>query len=427
MQTVKSRFRLENSMSFVIYFIIGLLVLFEHPSITVYLILAQLIRILLWPLSNSLLAVGGISFIYLFALPSLALNHFGMIDTGPYVAMYIIFIDTMRFCSLLLDRVNFPALKSMQSQKGYDWIVMIALIALACILPSILPEGDFRMIIGFMFPFGGALIFLEKTLMLGMTRLLAILTLLFFIAMIGVFISLYWSGYGRLVVGTYAVIPMVLVMSKLDIGLRLWQATLGAPVALALAAQSRYGFIEIEKVFIGSAGHHLIITEELDWRSLNVTPDWSEFWAQFSLMFLNWFPRSLWELKPLGVGLTAVDDWYGRAGFPDSFTISMGMFGETFYTLGEYAIIGNIIIVVALLLTRKVIGSLSRGFTAPIICFDISLLSYIWGGAATFGSRAWFLIFPVLIIGFFVGRFRSHGRDRSPVSLLQNVNEVSMS
>ncbi len=43
---------------------------------------------------------------------------------------------------------------------------------------------------------------------------------------------------------------------------------------------------------------------------------------------MNWFPRDLWQEKPVGIGYYFVDEWIGRTGYGEGYNISLGFIGE---------------------------------------------------------------------------------------------------
>lgn len=132
----------------------------------------------------------------------------------------------------------------------------------------------------------------------------------------------------------------------------------------------------------------------------------SAWFDQWLLLMGNWVPRDLWLDKPIGLGYAAVDDWIGREGFSDGYSISLGFIGEQYYLLGELYWLGIILAFATLVVLRDVVRKVSRGYVAPLIMFDVNLMSYVWGGGATFGSRLFFFLIPTILFIVMVDRIK---------------------
>jgi hypothetical protein len=59
-----------------------------------------------------------------------------------------------------------------------------------------------------------------------------------------------------------------------------------------------------------------------------------------------------------------------------------------------------------------VIVKLSGAFEAPAIMFDVWLLTYFWGGMASFASRAWYCIVPIVIYAVVLRRLNTSPAPR---------------
>jgi len=279
----------------------------------------------------------------------------------------------------------------------------------------IVGDGSLRAL-SFMMPYGISIVIFERLLQRNVRIYTVLMILFFYVLAVGLYVAVYWSGFGRIVIGTFVLMPVFLANAYRDIRLRAWQIVLFAPAALYVAQGSRYGQItNSEQLFIGSAGHHLIITSDIA-RKIGSADynSWASFLDQYSLLFFNWVPRAFWSGKPLGAGWLSVEDVYGRTGYSDGYTQSLGFIGEQYYLLGSGYIFGLLIVIVTLLLLRRFVVWLSDGYLTPVIIFDVNIISYLWGGAATFGSRVWFFLIPTLIFIFVTERFSSQGRYKRP-------------
>src|SRR5690606_31337698 len=204
----------------------------------------------------------------------------------------------------------------------------------------------------------------------------------------------HWSGYGRIVIGSYIMMPVLIAAHHRRFVIRIWHTAVAAPPALSLAIISRGGE-GLGNVGTGGAAHHLQLTTEVLASSHHLSSRWGEYFEQWLLFFLNWMPREWWPEKPLGVGSTFVDDWIGRAGFAANHSVSVGYIGESVYFLGPISPVGILIALLTLVVVRRMIQKFVIPAFSAVIAYDVMLISYVWGGYATFGSRAWFFIVPM--------------------------------
>ena len=168
-------------------------------------------------------------------------------------------------------------------------------------------------------------------------RIILFFLLFVYFVVLAIYIYIYWNGFGRLVIGAFALMPILIADHYRDFGLRIWHAIVVAPPLLALSHLSRYGgWGGWGDLAGGSSAHHLILTLQLVDSDIHILYGGIErFFEQYSLLFLNWFPREVWPNKPLGLAMVSVDEWIGRSGYGDGFSVSLGMFGEQIYLFGS--------------------------------------------------------------------------------------------
>ncbi|WP_417273517.1 hypothetical protein [Celeribacter halophilus] len=292
--------------------------------------------------------------------------------------------------------------------------IVCLLLVTSLVLNSML--GGVMATIGFVAPFAISLVYFERYLRAdSVSTFRALLVTGFYMVTIGIFVSFLWSGFGRIRIGSYILMPLLLLNFYRNIGIRTWQVVMAAPLLLFIAQASRYGSVaNAERFFLGSAGVHIIFTDDL-WggtthKYLGGFSAWLDQWL---LLLGNWFPSDLWPNKPIGLGYSSVDDWIGRDGFGDAFSISIGFIGEQYYLLGERYWMGLLANFATLLFLRKATTKLCRGYVIPLIIFDVNIMSYIWGGGAVMGSRLFFFLIPVILFSFQADRFKlSHVRVR---------------
>lgn len=371
----------------------------SNPSETLtWLVLGiQTIRMILENRRDSLGFAIGITFFALFAFPSIGMIVY---EQSPPLEVLGVFI-------LSSDIIKFSAGKKFKDAKRFSIsflpktrIIFVFLQLWMILSPFVLP-GD--SLLTLVVPLSISAVLLEAVMRNHPGERFSYFALFSFGVVFAAHLTFHWSGFGRLVVGTYLFFIVVLIMQYVDLGVRTWQFILVLPVALYFAQLSRYGEIEnLRTVLMGSAAHHMIVTQDAQAAAeRSGGQGWAVYLDQLSLLVLGWFPRAIWEDKPLGAGLFSVDIIYGRQGLPSSYTQSLGFWGEQYFLLGTTAWIGLVFVLIVLVLLRRLIVNLSEGFLTPIVAFDVSLLSFFWGGMAIFGSRVWFLVVPAIVFIFY--------------------------
>lgn len=152
----------------------------------------------------------------------------------------------------------------------------------------------------------------------------------------------------------------------------------------------------------GSISHHLYLTEYIKKLDVNYV---YHFYDQVILLFLSWIPRYVWQDKPIGIGYSSVDEIFFRSGYDDGYSQSIGYLGEIFYYFGNYYFFAIFLILFIFLILKLILNFLSYGYRSPMILFNTNLIIYLWGGMASFSSRIWFMVIPLLFTIFFLRLF----------------------
>ena len=291
-------------------------------------------------------------------------------------------------------------------------VVTIVLILGLSLVSNIFVSESALAKLGFVAPFAISLIYYERYLReADTTRVQGVFVFGFFLVVIVVYLAFFWSGFGRIDIGSYLLIPLLLLNYYRDVGIRTWQVVVLSPLLLYIAQASRYTSVDdSEKYFLGSAGVHLTFTDDLWGGDTHIEFGGLAAWfEQWLLLLANWVPRVLWSSKPVGLGASSVDDWIGRDGFGEGYSISLGFLGEQYYLLGEQFWLGLVLVFITLLAIRVSVQKLCRGYVVPLIMFDVNLMSYFWGGGGTFGSRSFFFLVPA--VGFVLLMDRYGGKS----------------
>lgn len=392
---------------------------FERGAITLTLLVLQVLRLVMRGYSDSLTISLSATAILLYAIPGSAIVLLLRLDVLPSVLLFIVFFDVMTAVSLRDPRQNQgPMRASLSNPKTKLLKLLLGGLLFWCALAGFLMDPDgFLSLMLFVAPYSVSLVLFERLLAARASLRIIIFWAIAYLIMLVFYVTFHWSGFGRLVIGGFALAPLLIINHHRDIALRTAALALLAPIVLYFAQLSRYGTIDdAESLLIGSAGHHLIVTNDvLNGEFYRFFGGIDIFISQYVLLFLNWVPRSWSQEKPIGVGFWSVDAVYGRDSLGETYNQSIGFLGELYLYLGPDFWIGGSFILITLLLLRRFIARYSYGFITPLVIFDVNLISYFWGGMATFGSRAWFMIVPALIMAWwFRGKLSARNSYTKP-------------
>lgn len=234
-----------------------------------------------------------------------------------------------------------------------------------------------------------------------------------FVVYILVYALFVWEGDGRIVVLSLALAPVLLTSLYRTVRVNGALLAAGGIFMVFLGRVLRFGWSDgLAGVAEDSGATHILMTSQL-WRGGDHAFPITTFWEQYQLYFLNWVPRNLWADKPLGVNYSFVDVFIGRAGLGEEFSTALGYFGENLFYSRTFWPLMVVIVTVTTVYTRKAIVRLTRPYVAPMIIFDVWLITLFWGGMAVFASRTWFSLFPIIGAILLLRR-----RGRRPVPLL---------
>lgn len=356
--------------------------------------------------------IKALIFCLLFAFPVLYFDFVTAYSYYKYLAISIFFLDFL----LLLDsrfflrgekfvvEINFPRLNF---PKLY--LILNFFLTSSLLLGALQGLGDFGRVIQFGL-FAVSLVFLESIARKGSLWQVYLSFFSYFIYAL-TFSVFVWSGFGRILLGTYILIPLILLIITGRIKLNLTLMFLVAPLFLIAAQISRHGNLSgFGDLVQGSSSSHIVFASRFYRDS---TSDYYGGFApwleQMSLLYLNWFPSSLWDDKPLGLGALAVDQWQGRVGVSDRYTLSPGLIGEQIYFLGDLYPLGLLATLFSLFFLRFIVSRVFGNYVVFRSIFYAMLFSLMWGGSATFGSRYWYYVIPLALF-IFVFKFFYDGR-----------------
>jgi len=342
--------------------------------------------------------------IMLYLIPSLAIRYYYAKDLTNILFLLIIFMDILKiFSTKYFNKKIYYKSSYVNNVLGY--LIYFLLISWSSIGPFLIPQSNSILgMLSFMFPHAIALIYLEKIIQNSKSTLDSTLVLMLHFIFMSIYFNNHWSGHGRIVLGFFILAPILIYMITNKISFRPWVVLTITPLALFILQFSRFNdSLNLETLFLSSAGYHLVLTELVSTKDFFFDGQgFQAFIDQYMLLFLSWFPREFWELKPEGIGHWSVDVMFDRSTIlsGEAYSQSMGFIGEQILMLGDYYIFGLIIVLISIIILRKIVIYFSYGSNVPALIFDLNLMSYFWGGMALFGSRVWFILIPVLVFNY---------------------------
>ncbi|TCD46818.1 hypothetical protein [Chlorobium sp. N1] len=366
-------------------------------------VIAQLVRILIDDPRDSLemmLAIIGVSMYYFSGLGLIYIA--GVDNVVGIVFSFIVIADILRaiFAGSQVIPLQRTITYSSIREYGVDRFVFFFLLLWASFSGLFIGYGGGKFLSLFLFtvPYAVSLIFFERILSYGVGRKVVVWLLALYVFMTVVYLAFYWSGFGRMIILGYVLVPILLASHYMDVKFRAWFVVLISPVASFVSHFSRYGSVsDVSDLTLGSAAHHIAVTSDAFqyyYSGLMYTSD--SFLDQYLLFLFNWVPRDMWPDKPIGAGWSSVGEMYGRAGYGEGYSQSLGFIGEQVYLLGPWFLVGLFVMIATLIVLRFFLIHASKGYVLPVILFDVSLMAYFWGGMASVGSRLWFALIPVL-------------------------------
>lgn len=339
---------------------------------------------------------------YLFVVPCISLAAFGYYKLVFILALAVVLCDLFILLTGKQEITIQSTTPSWVRLTQWDHLLWWGLIAFLFLAGSILPDGgQLTRQLSFNVPYALSLVIFERFCRLAPMQVIYRMLVVYLLA-VGFYVVFYWSGFGRIVIGSYILLPLLLAHQWRDIGLRVWQGIVIAPMAILVANISRHGdnasFAELHQ---GSIAAHMVLTRQLyDQMSYTQPIGWGGYWDQWLLLFLQWFPRAIWPDKPIGAGREYVEQTGLIYVTAEGHSVALGYMGEVLYYLGDEAAWGGIITFISLLLVRRFVRRAAGVYTAPVLAYDVFLISFLWGGVSLFGGRMSFIVLPMLAFIF---------------------------
>lgn len=364
-------------------------------------VVAVCIMVLLWPFSQqSLGAVLIFSAATLYVVPLISLLYVGIPASLALFALFAIIAYAMASAGSRVERMV-PALID-GIRANVNVLAMAGLLVGGLLVAS--QGGGYTQPIFAGFT-GLALVHFERVQWAGPGVVLRWACVAIFAAVIGVYSALLWDGFGRIVIISFLLLPVLVSMRYRLFTLHpLILGGLGG-LLVFVGRVLRFGISEgIAGISEDSGATHLILSSELLANHADNNSGTTLF-EQFQLFFLGWVPRELWPSKPLNINSLFVDSYIGRAGLSEEHSTALGFFGEQIYLAGDLWLLTALFAAVMVIAVRALIAQVARPYYAAVVVYDVWVVTLFWGGMASFAARAWFALIPLVLYVIFL-RYR---------------------
>ena len=217
------------------------------------------------------------------------------------------------------------------------------------------------------------------------------------LAAVLVYALLYWQGYGRLILASFALGPIMLAVHYRSFRLNVFAFSALAASLLFVGRVIRFGWSDgVAGLADDSGASPLTLTQGL-WQGSSQILNGEPYWHQWSLLFLQWCPRVLWPDKPIGLNYSFVDNFLGRQGLGEEHSTAIGYFGEHIFIAGDAWLLSTLALTGVIIVLLRIVRRLSHSYATPGIIYAAWLLTLFWGGMADFGSRVWLSLVPALL------------------------------
>lgn len=336
--------------------------------------------------SGSMALIGLFTGITVWIVPMLSLIYVGVEVMPAWISLYTIILRVMiRFSP------EYARLPSGSYWAAGNLFMIFVVLAIGLSLQA-LALGE----VFFHAAFACSLVNLERLHAASESPVLRLTGVALCLLSILVFSFLFWAGYGRLILSTLGISAVMITVYYGTF--RIWVLSFVAVSAalVFIGRVLRFGLSEGIGGLAEDSGATPIILTEMFWDS-QVTVFWTEpLWHQWSLLFLNWYPRAWWPEKPIGLNYTLVDAVLGRAGYGEEHSTAVSFLGEQIFLFPNWWIFTTALVISILIFLFRTVAKLAAPYFAPVALLQAWLLSFFWGGMATYGSRIWFTLVPMM-------------------------------
>ncbi|WP_374945165.1 hypothetical protein [Sphingomonas sp.] len=337
--------------------------------------------------STSLGAIVLFSAVTLFVVPLYALMYVNLGVSPAWLALYIL-LAMLLLAWLPADRF----LATSSEPRRYEFVLIVVLLSVGLASQAF---GGIEQI--FHATYAMSVVHLERLHASTPSRPRRLIALAVILAAIMAYSLLFWSGYGRLILASFALAPILVSVHYRTFKLNVFAFSIGAGALVFIGRVMRFGWSDgVAGLADDSGASPLTLTQGL-WQGAGTVNYHEPIWHQWSLLVIQWFPRSLWPDKPVGINYTFVDVFMGRAGLGEEHSTAIGFFGEHIFLAGGWWLVSAFVLVLVVTGLSRAVKWASAPYGSPGIMFNAWLVTLFWGGMADFGSRVWFSVAPMVV------------------------------
>jgi len=211
----------------------------------------------------------------------------------------------------------------------------------------------------------------------------------------------FWDGFGRLILAGTLIVPSLLLFRKLRVpfgkyAFLLLTSTAGILGTLLRFRDTTFGSILRTSLTDSNSGPLLLGQSFIERARHGGVIDLSGWFDQVILIGLAVWPRVWWREKPLGFGAAWVADNMGPGYWGHS--IASTFVGEHLYYLGlGWGSLAAVASVVLMTSAYNGMMRLSSLFGLGGYLVAVYLPTFYWGGMASFATRFWIGLIPLLV------------------------------
>jgi hypothetical protein len=271
---------------------------------------------------------------------------------------------------------KFPKQLSIVNYRQYYLILILSAIGVA------VTNGD-----GFIFFGSLSILYLLRNLKTGgwhdVKKLLVPYFIFYFF-----YSNFYWSGFGRLILAGFVLVPLLSFVVVGGYRVKNYYIYFGAILVSILMTALRFkDGVSLDNIKNDSAIGPFFLAQSIYESRYIFDFDFFGFLNQFSLVFLAFIPRFLWQDKPIGFGRLYVNQQMDTSIYSDEHSIAGLYNGEIIYFTGEYWFLFSLFAIFFMSSTFKVLNKLNKNHDNYSFIAALFVPTFLWGGFASFGAR----------------------------------------
>lgn len=216
------------------------------------------------------------------------------------------------------------------------------------------------------------------------------------------FMEFYWSGFGRLVIAGWLAVPVIVFMLQYKVPYNKYALFLIVPVVGFLMSILRFKDATVSQILSAQVKDSnlspYLLAQDLyaDLSDSRLSVEGA--FDQFVLFFLAAIPREVWPSKPVGFGFQYTVQQLDAHLIDAGHSVAALFFGEFFYYMGEWWILGALLSVSFMVLIFRFSFRLDPASGVYVVPVVVWVLTYVWGGLASFANRFHMGVIVIILV-----------------------------